>query len=150
MSLFPFFTEDEDEGLALEENDILSEEAEEETVEPFREYEFDPATGKLTGRIIEGIDALCVWAVFALRSERYEHTIYSWDYGEEFSAMIGNSYEPDLLQSEVQRMVEECLLVNEHITGVADLVIEQSNDLLTVTFRMITDQGESEVTVNGL
>lgn len=147
MGLFPFFTDEDDESLELEEPVVINAE-DDTTEEPYREYELDPVTGKLTGRIIEGTDAVAVWALLALRSERYDHTIYSWDFGEEFSAMIGNSYEPDLLQSEVQRMVEECLLVNEHITGIKDLVAEQIDDLLHITFTLVTDQGDAEVDVN--
>ena len=143
MGIFPFFTDEDDESLELEEP-VVNEDAD----EPYKEYELDVDTGKLTGRIIEGTDAIVTWAVLALRSDRYNHTVYSWDFGEEFSAMIGNSYEPDLLQAEVQRMVEECLMVNEHITGIKDLTAEQKDDTLYIKFTMVTDQGDAEVDLN--
>lgn len=144
MGLFPFFTDEDSEDLELEDpiEDVEDEE------KPYREYEFDPKTGKLTGRIIEGTDAIVVWAILTLRSERYKHPIYSWDYGEEFSEMLGYSYEPDLLQSEVERMVEECLLVNEHILSINNLNVEQVNDRLLISFSMETDQGDAEVEVD--
>ena len=59
--------------------------------------------------------------------------------------MIGSSYEPDLLESETKRMIEEALLVNEHITAINDLEITQNKDKLHVKFTLETDQGDAEV-----
>ena len=147
MGLFPYFTDEENDNLDLE-DPVEVEDLEDASDEPYREYELDPTTGKLTGRIIEGTDAIVVWCILTLKSKRYEYPIYSWEYGEEFSGMIGNSYEPDLLQSEVERMVEECLVVNEHITGIKDLQVEQINDRLHILFTIITDQGDAEVDID--
>lgn len=147
MGLFPYFTDEEDEDIELE--DTVEEDLEDEdTDEPYREYELDPTTGRLTGRIIEGTDAIVVWCILTLKSKRYEYPIYSWEYGEEFSSMIGNSYEPDLLKSEIDRMVKECLLVNEHIEEIKDLSIEQDEDKLKVRFILVTDQGDTEVDID--
>lgn len=144
MGMFPFFTDEDSDNLDLEDAIVDTEDEE----KPYKEYELDPKTGRLTGRIIEGTDAIVVWAILTLKADRYNHSVYSWDYGEEFSAMIGNSYEPDLLQSEVERMVEECLVVNEHITGIKDLQVEQVNDRLHILFTIITDQGDAEVDID--
>lgn len=144
MGLFPYFTDEENDNLDLE-DPVEVEDLEDASDEPYREYELDPTTGKLTGRIIEGTDAIVVWCILTLKSKRYEYPIYSWEYGEEFSSMIGNSYEPDLLQSEVKRMLEECLLVNEHIEEIKDLEVEQDEDKLKVRFILVTDQGDTEV-----
>lgn len=142
MGLFPFFTDEESDELDLEDEDILEDDAGE--VEPYREYEIDPDTGRFTGRILEGTEAILTWVILTLKSERYEHEIYSWEYGEEFSEMIGNSYEPDLLQSETKRMVEEALLVNEHITAIKNFEAEQVKDKLHITFSIETDQGDTD------
>jgi hypothetical protein len=144
MGLLPFFTDEDEENMDLEAPvEIATLNGDND--EPYREYELDPITGKLTGRIIEGTDAIVVWCILTLKSKRYEYPIYSWEYGEEFSSMIGSSYEPDLLQSEVKRMLEECLLINEHIEEIADLKVEQDEDKLHVSFTLITDQGDAEV-----
>ena len=45
-------------------------------------------------------------------------------------------------------MVEECLVVNEHITGIKDLQVEQVNDRLHILFTIITDQGDAEVDID--
>ena len=143
MGLFPFFTDEESDELEIEDDELLEAEDEAE-VQPYREYELDPVTGRLTGRIIEGTPAILTWVILTLRSERYKREIYSWEYGEEFSGMIGYSYEPDLLQSETKRMVEEALLVNEHITAIRDFFAEQVEDKLHIVFSIETDQADNE------
>lgn len=141
MGLFPFFTDEEYDDTELE---TVTEEEDEAEVQPYREYELDPVTGRLTGRIIEGTPAILTWVILTLRSERYKREIYSWDYGEEFSEMIGYSYDPELLQSETKRMVEEALLVNEHILSIYNFFAEQVEDKLHITFSIETDQADNE------
>ena len=137
MSLFPFAT---DEEISLSTTEV--------TASSIREYELDFKSGRLTGRIVEGVDALCVWAYLALKACRYRWLIYSWSYGNEVYDLIGNSYSEDYLRSECRRYVEECLLENEHITGIEDLEVSQIKDVLYIKFTMITDVGSKEVEIN--
>ena len=137
MSLFPFATEEE-----------ITASITEVTPSSIREYEIDFKTGRLTGRIAEGVDALHVWAYLALKSGRYRWPIYSWAYGEEITNLIGYSYSDEYLQSEVKRYVEECLAENEHITGITDLVVTREKDLLSIRFTLVTDVGSKEVDVS--
>lgn len=134
MSLFPFVTDEE-----------IAQVTPEVTASSIREYELDFKTGRLTGRIVEGVDALCVWAYLALKAKRYRWVIYSWQYGEEYTNLIGYSFDEDYLYSEVKRYIEECLFINEHITGIEDLTVNQVNEMLCIRFRMITDVGSKEV-----
>lgn len=134
MSLFPFATDAE---IALADNTA--------TASSIREYGLDFKTGRLTGRIVTGVDALCVWAYLALKAKRYRWVIYSWSYGEEYTNLIGYSYSEEYLNSEVQRYMEECLFENEHITGIQDLEVSQIKDKLYIKFRLVTDVGSKEV-----
>lgn len=143
MGLFPFFTDEESDSLELEDEELLEEDDEAE-VQPYREYELDPVTGRLTGRIVEGTAAILTWIILTLKSQRYKYEIYNWGYGEEFSGMIGYSYEPDILQSETKRMVEECLLVNEHILSIKNFTAEQVKDQLHICFSYDSDQGDTD------
>lgn len=136
MSLFPFGADD----MELDSTEVIS--------SPIREYEIDFITGKLTGRIVEGVEALRVWAYLALKAQRYSWVIYSWYYGEEYTSLIGYSYSDEYLMMEIQRYIEECLFENEHITGVEDLEITHVKDTLHIKFRMITDVGSEEVELN--
>ena len=137
MSLFPFVT---DEAVTLPSTKVIA--------SSIREYEIDLKTGQLTGKIVEGVDALCVWAYLALKAKRYRWVIYSWYYGEEYTNLIGYSYSDDYLKSEVQRYLEECLFENEHITGIENIDISQVKDMLYVKFTLVTDVGSKEMSVN--
>lgn len=137
MSLFPFVTDEE-----------IAQVTPEVTASSIREYELDFKTGRLTGRIVTGVDALCVWAYLALKAKRYRWVIYSWQYGEEYTNLIGYSFDEDYLYSEVKRYIEECLFVNEHITGIEDLTVNQVNEMLYIRFRMVTDAGSKEVSMD--
>ena len=137
MSLFPFAT---DEEIALVTPDV--------TASSIREYELDFATGRLTGRIVTGVDALCIWAYLALKAQRYRWVIYSWQYGEEYTNLIGYSFDADYLYSEVKRYIEECLFINEHITAIEDLTVSQVKEKLYVKFKLVTDVGSKEVAID--
>lgn len=137
MGLFPFVTEDE-----------IAQSTPLVTASSVREYGLDFETGRLTGKIVSGVDALCVWAYLALKAKRYRWVIYSWQYGEEYTNLIGYSFDEDYLYSEVKRYVEECLLINEHITGIEDLTVNQVKEKLYIRFRMITDLGSKEVSLS--
>lgn len=137
MSLFPFAT---DEEIALVTPDV--------TASSIREYELDFATGRLTGRIVTGVDALCIWAYLALKAQRYRWVIYSWQYGEEYTNLIGYSFDEDYLYSEVKRYIEECLFINEHITAIEDLTVSQVKEKLYVKFKLVTDVGSKEVAID--
>ena len=126
MSLFPFATT---EDLTLADQEV--------TASSIREYEIDFEKGTLTGRIVTGVDALCVWAYLALKAKRYRWIIYSWGYGDEVYDLIGYSYSEEYLNSEVRRYMEECLFENEHITGVQDLEVSQIKDVLHIKFTLV-------------
>ena len=134
MSLFPFAT---DEEISLASTEV--------TASSIREYGLDFKSGRLTGKIVEGVDALCVWAYLALKAKRYRWIIYSWGYGDEVYDLIGYSYSEEYLNSEVRRYMEECLFENEHITGVQDLEVSQIKDVLHIKFTLVTDVGSKEV-----
>lgn len=136
MSLFfPAYVEDE----------AVAEELAEERQIP-REYEIDFATGQLTGKIVEGLDAIKVWIWLALQAPRYRYYIYTWDYGNEFDSLIGRGYTEEYIDAEARRMTEECLLANKDIESISDFRISMSGDLLSVSFWANTIYGEIEVT----
>ena len=123
----------------------LEEELDEKEVP--REYEINFETGQLTGNIVEGIQAIKVWIWLALQVKRYNHTIYTWDYGTEIDDLIGKGYSSDYIESEAERMTEECLLMNENITGISDFKIEINGTKASIAFVAETVYGEVEVNV---
>ena len=107
MGLFPAYIEDEE----------VVEELTEELETP-REFGIDFTTGQLTGIIVEGVEAIKVWIYFALQIARYRYFICSWEYGNEIEDLYGKGYSAEHLESEISRMIEECLLENEYIEKV--------------------------------
>lgn len=125
------------------------EETEEETQEENlyipREYGINFETGQLSGKMVEGYDALLVWAWLALRTQRYRYYIYSEDYGQEYENLVGKSYSEELTDSELERMTEECLTENPYITGIENFSCVKQEEKITLTFRLITELGDGEV-----
>lgn len=131
MSLFPFMSEQ----VESKNNDI------------YKEYEFDVNTGQLTGKILEGKAAIKMWIYKALLTNRYIYPIYSWDYGQDLEELIGQGYETDFIKSEVERRVQECLIINEHIKGCHNFNINLINDKLQISFTVNTTFGEVAINV---
>lgn len=73
-----------------------------------------------TGRqkTVTSSDAWGEWCVKALCSERYKYLIYSDNYGEEIDTLLGNSYPRKVVESEIRRMVKDCLMVDRRTASV--------------------------------
>ena len=126
----------------LEENETL-----EEDFSVPREYEIDFSTGQLTGRIVEGLDAIKAWIWLALHTPRYRFFIYTWDYGNELEDLIGRGYSKEYLDLEIPSMIEDCLSVNPNIESISDYNFTLENDKLTGSFTVNTLYGEVETNV---
>jgi hypothetical protein len=124
--------------------------AENESTEEYnipKEYQIDFGTGQLTGNLVEGLEAIKMWAFLAINTTRYRHDIYSWDYGCEIEDMIGQSLTQEYLDTEIPRVIEECLTVNPHIKSISNISIALNDDKLSGNFTINTDYGEAEINV---
>jgi len=97
--------------------------------------------------MIEGKEAVMVWAWNALHTERFRYEIYTWDYGNEAESLVGQNYSEELKQSEAARYVRECLLINPYITDVKNIAVDFTDGLLTITGMLVTIYGEVELNV---
>jgi len=97
--------------------------------------------------MVEGKEAVMVWAWNALHTERFRYEIYTWDYGNEAESLVGQNYSEELKQAEVARYVRECLLINPYITDVKNIAADFTDGLLTVTGTLVTIYGEAELNV---
>ena len=132
MSLFPF---------------IRSDTEQDQIIITYKEYEFDFNNNTLTGKILEGKEALKMWIYKALLIPRYVYPIYTWDYGQDLDELIGQGYETDYIKSEVERKVAECLLINNKISRCHGFDINLINDTLHITFTAETTFGEVIINV---
>lgn len=128
--------------------DNEEEEEQEESLYIPREYGIDFETGQLSGKIVEGYDALLVWVWLALQTPRYRYYIYSENYGQEYEDLIGKSYSTELTDSELERMTEECLTENPYITGIENFSCVKIEEKVIVTFSLITELGDGEVSID--
>lgn len=112
-----------------------------------KEYAIDYETGQLTGNIVEDKEAVKVWIIKALKTSRYIHDIYTWDYGQDLNDLIGKGYEKGFINSEVERIITDTLLINPNIRRCYDFDITFNDDLLTVNFTVETVFGEVEISV---
>ncbi len=128
----------------LDDDEIEVEQQEEK--EP-KDYEIDFVTGKLTGNVISGVKAIEQWIRIVLNTDRYFYTQYSWDHGSELNTLIGKCAKQDYVESEVKRMIEDALLINENITGIENLVCSIKGDKLTASFTVQTTFGEVDISV---
>lgn len=97
--------------------------------------------------IVEGNEAIKVWIYKAIKTARYQHPIYSWDYGCEISSLIGQKYTKGLTKSEAERYIKEAILINPYVTDVKIIDINFSEDILSVSIQVDTIYGEVNVNV---
>lgn len=133
MSLFPFVNEEE----------II----ETSTNKIPKEYEINFETGQLTGRKVEGVEAVKTWILKVMKSERYKYVAYSFDYGVEIEKFIGKNYDESLIKSELARNVEEALKINPYIKGIEGFNSSFKGTILKCDFTVITDFGEVDISV---
>ena len=123
----------------------VNDSAQDESIYIPREYGIDFDTGQLSGKIVEGVEAVKVWAWKAVQTQRYRYYVYSWDYGQEYEDMVGKGYSEEYMKAELERMTEECLLQNPYITGIENFEYKKTGDRVTLSFKMITNLGDAEV-----
>nr|DAZ29360.1 MAG TPA: Protein of unknown function (DUF2634) [Caudoviricetes sp.] len=97
--------------------------------------------------IVEGNEAIKVWIYKAIKTVRYQHPIYSWDYGCEIDNLIGQKYTKGLTKSEAERYIKEAILINPYITDVKIIDINFNTDILSVSIQVNTIYGEVSVDV---
>lgn len=112
-----------------------------------KEYGIDFKTGNMTGKIVEGIEAIKVWVYLVLKTTKYRYWGYSWNYGNELEDLIGKQYSKEYINSEAKRMLEDCLLINENIISISNVETSMLNDKLTISFNINTKFGEEVINV---
>lgn len=97
--------------------------------------------------VVTGVEAVGVWAWKALKTARFRHDIYSWDYGCEAENLTGKPFTPQVKESEAVRYVREALAPNPYVTEVRKADVTFAGDRLTVCCTLSCIYGEVEVHV---
>lgn len=89
--------------------------------QPSKTWRLDLENNRISG-FIDGLDAVIQSAFMALQTERYEHLIFSWQYGSELNTLVGK--DSDYAYSEAKRMIQDALSTDTRITDARDFSIE--------------------------
>ena len=138
MSILPSFLEE------LSNIDIAESE-ETKVIEVPREYGIDFTTGQLTGKIVEGIEAIKVWIWLCMHTERFRHAIYSSDYGTALDQYFGHVLSDEYINTDCESEISDALLMNEYIESIEDFEVVRNSDTLNIKFRVVTKVGSLEV-----
>lgn len=116
--------------------------------QPSKTYRIDFETGEIYAEFINFEDAIRQAVVKSILTMRSRYLIYSDDYGCEIQYLMGKGYSLDYLQIEVPRLIKEALMVDERVYDAIDFVIEKQDEILAVTFTVITSlQSDVQVEV---
>ncbi len=114
-----------------------------------KEYGIDFDTGQMTGKIVEGKEAIKVWIWNCLHTSRFRYGIHSWDFGWDPEEYVGKAVTAEYIQADAQTEIEEALMMNPYITGIDDFSAAKEDDRLTVTFTALTAFGDVDMEVSG-
>ena len=115
---------------------------------PSKTYRIDFQTGRISGTV-DGRDAMVQAIRKILQTERFQYLIYSWNYGMEWSRLIGKRRETAL--ANLKQQLESALLQDDRILSITDLnVTDSGRRFLTVSFTANTIFGAvgEEITAN--
>lgn len=142
MSIFPFFSE------------INDQEETEEELPVFREYAYDFENNCLKTDsegntiIVEENEALKIWIYKALMTARYRYVTYTDDYGSELDDLTGVGLSYDIIISEIQRMITEALIYSPYITTIKDFNFEKLSSGIKAKFTVSSIYDDIEIEQN--
>lgn len=109
--------------------------------------EADSKTYKINNNRIYGtvddIEALKQAIYLILNVERYEHIIYSWDYGIELKNLFGK--DTNYVIAELERVIKEALIQDDRINDVTDFEFETVKNKVHCTFIVKSIYGDLEM-----
>lgn len=117
------------------------------TAQPSKTWRIDFEKKKITGTI-DDLDALRQAVFLCLSTERYEHVIYSRDYGIETKNLMGQSY--DLARKALEEAVKDALSQDKRITSVSNFEYSRSGDALTASFTVTGTGGTTDMEVSAV
>ncbi len=114
-----------------------------------KSWRFDFAQGDFVltpaGRVaqVEGVDGWLDWCKKALMTTRYRHLVYSRQYGQEFEDLIGRHLSREANESEIKRMVTECLMLDPRTAAVSNITFEWAGDEVYFTCELLSVRDET-------
>lgn len=108
--------------------------------QPSKTYQMQKEEERIAGTM-DGLEAMKQTIYKILSTERYQHVIYSWNYGVELVDLIGKPVSYCL--PEIERRITEALLQDDRIKEVSNFQFDtKKRGCVHVTFCVKTTQGE--------
>ena len=95
--------------------------------------------------IVTENEALKVWIYKILKTERWRYRVYDNSYGIELEQFIGKSTNNGDSSIEVQRYINEALLINPYIQSIDNVTFTNESDVLDFTIELTTIYGSLTV-----
>jgi hypothetical protein len=92
-------------------------------------------------------DAIKIWAMKALRTQRYRFLAYSPNFGHEFENLIGKGLTKNTILSQFKRYINDALMLNPYIKSISNLAIDVESEKITIGCTLITPYGEVNLNV---
>ncbi|ENL8761325.1 DUF2634 domain-containing protein [Listeria monocytogenes] len=109
-------------------------------------YEIDFVNKKMTGRIIDGLEAIRQFVHLAIQVSRFKYPAYSDDYGSElFDLITDEESTEELIENEIPRLISEAIEYDDRIEVVDNFVIEKVSGSFHISFDVTTSEGVLEV-----
>lgn len=105
---------------------------------PNRTYRIEIDRDRISG-YADDLDSVKQAIYLILSSERYQHIIYSWDYGVELVDLVGKPM--PYVMAELPRRIKEALTQDNRIVDVDDFKFKKNRNKLHTTFTVITNTG---------
>lgn len=106
--------------------------------QPGRTWRIDWEAGRVVG-MVDGLEAVKQAVYKVLQTPRYEHLIYTPNYGHELRTLIGK--DPLLIRSEARRMIREALMQDDRILAVEDFDVKVAGDSVLIAFTVRSRYG---------
>ncbi|MUT67823.1 DUF2634 domain-containing protein [Paenibacillus sp. NEAU-GSW1] len=110
-----------------------------ESIQTSKTYGLHVETGRIAGTV-DGLEAMRQAVFKMMQTVRYEHFVYSSDYGFEPVSLAG--VDIGFVKSELKRRIQEALLQDERITGVNEFELTADGDAILAKFAVQTIFGD--------
>lgn len=109
-----------------------------ETNYPNRTYKIAISADRIS-EYTDDLNAIAQTVYLILSTERYQHVLYSWDYGVELIDLYGKPM--PYVMSELPRRIKEALIQDDRISDVTNFTFEKKRKALLTKFTVVTTKG---------
>jgi hypothetical protein len=110
--------------------------------QPSLTYKISNDGGRILG-YVDNVDAVKQAIYKQLLTERYEHIIYSWNYGVEIEKLYGEDIE--YVMAELTSTITDALTYDDRVSSVEDFEFEKQGGTLKISFTVNTICGAQKI-----